>query len=142
MHDLRKMRCIEGLSSAKDPSFHQCQYSLTKRILAQTRREKKRKCCEQCQRFQIMVNSTTRNERQDRRTIIDILFCGDSFLEEKIWNLRIVLVVVSVLFIIVFEVFEMVFVVAFMVTPPAIFRIVKGVVRIYHRTAKCALKES
>ena len=92
-----------------------------------------------------MVNSTTRNERQDRRTIIDILFCGDSFLEEKIRNLRIVLVVLSVLFIIVFivfEVFEMVFVVAFMVTPPAIFRIVKGVVRIYHRTAKCALKES
>lgn len=72
----------------------------------------------------MMVNSTTRNERQDRRTIIDILFCGDSFLEEKIWNLRIVSVVVSVLFIIVFEVFEMVFVVAFIVTPPAIFTIV------------------
>ena len=92
-----------------------------------------------------MVNSTTRNERQDRRTIMDILFCGDSFLEEKIRDLRIVLVVLSVLFIIVFivfEVFEMVFVVAFIVTPPAIFRIVKGVVRIYHRTAKCALKGS
>ena len=79
-----------------------------------------------------MVNSTTRNERQDRRTIIDILFCGDNFLEEKIWNLRIALLVLAVLFIIVFEVFEMVFVVAFIVTPPAIFTIVKGVVRIYH----------
>ena len=89
-----------------------------------------------------MVNSTTRNERQDRRTIMDSLFCGDSFLEEKIRNLRIVLLVLAVLFIIVFEVFEMVFVVAFIVTPPAIFTIVKDVVRIYHRTAKCALKES
>ena len=131
----RKYHEIYGISSSKtqkDSSHAKARKRLLRILVSGTEAAEPLR---RNQRFQIMVNNTTRNTRQDRRTSMDIRFCADIGLQEKKWNFTIGFFEILVFEIFVFEILVRVLI----KTPPAIFKIVEGAGRIYHRTDKSAL---